>query len=136
MALSYIIEDNEIMSNLFNRYLKGITESKIFHDAISAVSEISTDRPDLIFLDILLTGPNGFTFLNEIISYEDTGKIPIVIISSLDLKIEELKNYNVVKVLNKETLVPNDLRTVAREILSKNQVLIKNSSKGDENGYV
>ena len=132
MALSYIIEDNEIMSNLFTRSLKGVTETKIFHDAISAVSEISTDRPDLIFLDILLTGPNGFTFLNEIISYEDTGKIPIVIISSLDLKIEELKNYNVVKVLNKETLVPNDLRTVAREILSKNQGLIKNSSKGDE----
>lgn len=118
MALAYIIEDNEIMSELFARYLNGITETKIFHDAISAISEISDDQPDLIFLDILLTGPDGFTFLNEIVSYEDTGKIPVVIISSLDFQLESLKNYNVVKILNKDTLLPSDLRAVAQEILA------------------
>lgn len=118
MALAYIIEDNEIMSELFARYLNGITETKIFHDAISAISEISDDQPDLIFLDILLTGPDGFTFLNEIVSYEDTGKIPVVIISSLDFQLESLKNYNVVKILNKDTLLPNDLRAVSQEILA------------------
>lgn len=118
MALAYIIEDNEIMSELFARYLSGITETKIFRDAISAISEISDDQPDLIFLDILLTGPDGFTFLNEIISYEDTGKIPVVIISSLDFQLESLKNYNVVKILNKDTLLPNDLRAVSQEILA------------------
>lgn len=118
MALAYIIEDNEIMSELFARYLNGITETKIFHDVISAISEISDDQPDLIFLDILLTGPDGFTFLNEIVSYEDTGKIPVVIISSLDFQLESLKNYNVVKILNKDTLLPSDLRAVAQEILA------------------
>lgn len=118
MALAYIIEDNEIMSELFARYLSGITETKIFRDAISAISEISDDQPDLIFLDILLTGPDGFTFLNEIVSYEDTGKIPVVIISSLDFQLESLKNYNVVKILNKDTLLPSDLRAVAQEILA------------------
>ena len=118
MALAYIIEDNEIMSELFARYLNGITETKIFHDAISAISEISDDQPDLIFLDILLTGPDGFTFLNEIVSYEDTGKIPVVIISSLDFQLESLKNYNVVKILNKAALLPSDLRAVAQEILA------------------
>lgn len=118
MALAYIIEDNEIMSELFARYLNGITETKIFHDAISAISEISDDQPDLIFLDILLTGPDGFTFLNEIVSYEDTGKIPVVIISSLDFQLESLKNYNVVKILNKDTLLPDDLRAVTQEILA------------------
>lgn len=118
MALAYIIEDNEIMSELFARYLSGITETKIFYDAISAISEISDDQPDLIFLDILLTGPDGFTFLNEIVSYEDTDKIPVVIISSLDFQLESLKNYNVVKILNKDTLLPSDLRAVAQEILA------------------
>ena len=118
MALAYIIEDNEIMSELFARYLNGITETKIFHDVISAISEISDDQPDLIFLDILLTGPDVFTFLNEIVSYEDTGKIPVVIISSLDFQLESLKNYNVVKILNKDTLLPSDLRAVAQEILA------------------
>ena len=118
MALAYIIEDNEIMSELFARYLSGIPETKIFYDAVTAISEISDDQPDLIFLDILLTGPDGFTFLNEIVSYEDTGKIPVVIISSLDFQLESLKNYNVVKILNKDTLLPNDLRAVSQEILA------------------
>ncbi len=119
MSLAYIIEDNEIMSDLLARYLGGITETKIFHDAISAVSSISTDKPDMIFLDVLLTGPDGFTFLNEIVSYEDTAKIPVVLVTSLDLKTENLENYNVVKILKKEELIPDDIKNIAREILEK-----------------
>jgi CheY-like chemotaxis protein len=117
MPLVYIIEDDEIMGELFAGYLKGIADVKIFHDAISAISEISSDKPSLIFLDILLTGPDGFTFLNEIVSYEDTAKIPVVIVSSLDLRTESLKNYNVVKILKKEELVPDDIKNIAMECL-------------------
>ena len=119
MSLAYIIEDNEIMSDLMSRYLRGVTEVKVFHDAISAISNISADRPDMIFLDILLTGPDGFTFLNETISYEDTAKIPVVIVTSLDLKTENLKNYNVYKILQKEEMLPEDVRNIAHEILEQ-----------------
>ncbi len=119
MSLAYIIEDNEIMSDLFSRYLSGICETKVFHDAISAINNISHDKPDMIFLDILLTGPDGFTFLNEIVSYEDTAKIPVVIVSSLDLKTENLKSYNVFKILKKEELIPDDIKKTARMLLEK-----------------
>ena len=119
MSLAYIIEDSEIMSDLLSRYLGGICETKVFHDAVSAISNISNDLPDMIFLDILLTGPDGFTFLNEIVSYEDTSKIPVVIVSSLDLKTENLKNYNVIKILKKEELIPEDIKNIAREILEQ-----------------
>ena len=117
MALAYVIEDNEIMSELMARYLRGITEVKTFNDVISAISNISNDKPDMIFLDVLLTGPDGFTFLNEIVSYEDTAKIPVVIVSSLDMKTETLKNYNVIKIIKKEEMVPDDIKKIAREIL-------------------
>ena len=76
----------------------------------------------MIFLDVLLTGPDGFTFLNEIVSYEDTAKIPVVIVTSLDLKTENLENYNVVKILKKEALIPDDLKDIAREILRQKNV--------------
>ena len=118
MPLVYILEDDEIMGDLFSKYLNGIADVKMFSDAISAISEISEDKPALIFLDILLTGPDGFTFLNEIVSYEDTAKIPVVIVSSLDLKTENLKNYNVVKILKKEELLPDDIKNIAKEILN------------------
>ena len=117
MSLAYVIEDNEIMSELFSRYLRGVCEVKVFHDAISAIQNISADAPDMIFLDVLLTGPDGFTFLNEIVSYEDTAKIPVVIVTSLDIKADSLKNYNVVKILRKDSLIPDDMRDIAREIL-------------------
>ena len=117
MSLAYVIEDNEIMSELFSRYLRGVCEVKVFHDAISAIQNISADAPDMIFLDVLLTGPDGFTFLNEIVSYEDTAKIPRVIVTSLDIKADSLKNYNVVKILRKDSLIPDDMKDIAREIL-------------------
>jgi len=117
MKLAYIIEDSEVMGDLFSRYLNGICETKVFHDAISAINNISIDKPDIIFLDILLTGPDGFTFLNEIVSYEETAKIPVVIVTSLDLKTESLKNYNVVKILKKEELIPDDIKNIAKECL-------------------
>ena len=119
MSLAYIIEDSEIMGDLFARYVNGVCETKVFHDAISAIENISADKPDMIFLDVLLTGPDGFTFLNEIVSYEDTAKIPVVIVTSLDLETENLENYNVVKILKKEDLLPEDIRNVAREILGQ-----------------
>ncbi|MBR1802319.1 response regulator [Candidatus Saccharibacteria bacterium] len=117
MALVYVLEDDEIMGELFKKYLRGLCKVKVFQDAISAISEISDDKPSLIFLDILLTGPDGFTFLNEVVSYEDTAKIPVVIVTSLDLKTDNLKNYNVVKILKKDELVPDDIKNLACEFL-------------------
>ena len=124
--LTYIIEDDKVMGELFSRYLKGISDTKIFRDAISAINNISEDKPDLILLDILLTGPDGFTFLNEIVSYEDTAKIPVVIVSSLKLKAEKLEEYNVSRILNKETMMPEDVKKIAKEILAKSE-----SSEGE-----
>lgn len=119
MSLAYVIEDSEIMADLMSRYLRGISEVKVFHDAISAISRISEDEPDMIFLDVLLTGPDGFTFLNEIVSYEDTSKIPVVLVTSLDLRTDDLKNYNVVKILKKENMIPEDVKNIAHEILEQ-----------------
>ena len=104
----YIIEDDLNFAKCIERYCKN-NETKIFSNAIEAMSSIDKNFPDLIFLDILLTGPDGFTFLNEIVSYEDTEKIPIVIISSLDLEKKDLSIYGVVGTLNKDTLTPKEV---------------------------
>ena len=71
--------------------------------------------PSLIFLDILLDGPDGFTFLNEMASYSDTVKVPIVVVSSLDFTNKNLSNYGVVGVLNKDNMMPEDILTYAEK---------------------
>ena len=63
----------------------------------------------MIFLDILLDGPDGFTFLNEMRSYEDLSRVPVVIMSSLNFAGRDLSAYGVVGYLNKSEMTPADV---------------------------
>lgn len=105
----YIIDDDRLMSECLARYLRP-EETKIFGNAIDAISNIDEDNPKLIFLDVLLDGPDAFTFLNEIVSYKNTAKIPVVIVTSLSLETESLKAYGVKKILRKESLTPEEIK--------------------------
>lgn len=105
----YIIDDDYMMARCLARYLRP-EETRIFGNAIEAIQNIDEDAPSLIFLDVLLDGPDAFTFLNEIVSYEETARIPVVIVTSLDLNPDGLKSYGVRKVLKKETLTPEEVQ--------------------------
>jgi len=108
----FIVDDDEMMAECVARACK--TEVRIFSNAIETMNEIAGGVvPDLIFLDILLDGPDGFTFLNELVSYTDTSKIPIVIVSSLDYSQTDLSGYGVVGYLDKDTMKPQEIRQYA-----------------------
>lgn len=109
----FVIDDDEIMAECVARAAK--SEFKIFHNAIEAMNALGDELPKLIFLDILLDGPDGFTFLNELMSYQDTSKIPIVIITSLDINIEKMHDYGVVGVIKKEEMTPAQIRNYVSE---------------------
>ena len=104
----YIIDDDEIMAECIEKACR--KPAKVFSNAIEAMLEIAGgELPDLIFLDILLDGPDGFAFLDEMMSYPDTKKIPVVIVSSLDFKDKDLSDYGVVGVLNKDEMKPEEV---------------------------
>ncbi len=92
------------------------TERAIEHykNAIDAINSLTDPLPALIFLDILLPGPDGFTFLNELVSYPDTAQIPVVLVTSLNLPKDNLQEYGVVGILNKETMKPSDVEKYAK----------------------
>ena len=64
---------------------------------------------------ILLDVPDGFTFLNELLSYTDTAKIPIVIVSSIDFSGRDLTEYGVVGVLDKTKMLPKEISEYAKK---------------------
>ena len=109
----YIIEDDELMADCIAMACKGY-DVKIFPDALTAMDAVTEQIPDIIFLDVLLVGPDGFTFLNELVSYDETAKIPIVIISSLDFAHQDLSIYGVVGTLDKSTMLPEDIRNYVK----------------------
>ncbi|MBR3322339.1 response regulator [Candidatus Saccharibacteria bacterium] len=107
----YVIDDDEIMAGCIERACGELREVKIFTNGIEAAQALDqTGVPDLIFLDILLDGPDGFTFLNELASYADTAVVPVVVVSSLDLAGRDLSVYNVVGVLDKNTMLPEEIK--------------------------
>lgn len=104
----FVIDDDEILAECVGRATK--REYKVFLDAMTAMSEIGKgELPEMIFLDVLLDGPDGFTFLHELVSYEDTAKIPVVLVTSFKVPLQGLSDYGVVAVLNKDTMLPEDI---------------------------
>lgn len=111
----YIVDDDGVMAGCIARACDE-KEVKIFGNAIEAMNAISEgELPDLMFLDVLLPGPDGFTLLNEMVSYVDTAKIPVVIVTTLEMGERDLSNYGVVGVLEKETMKPADVRQYVNE---------------------
>lgn len=111
----FVIDDNFEMAECVKLAIEKLgKEVKIFSNGIEAMNKIEQVMPEMIFLDILLTGPDGFTFLNEIVSYSDTSEIPIVIITALNLTNVDLRNYGVVGILNKEIMTPAEVQAYVK----------------------
>lgn len=112
----FVIDDDEIMARCIAKAVG--EEAHIFTNAIEAMGAIADGEiPKLIFLDVLLDGPDGFTFLNEMCSYLDTAQIPVVLVSSLDLRQKELSGYGVVGVLLKEEMKPEDIKRYVEQYI-------------------
>lgn len=121
----FIIEDDPDFAEIYQKHLKRNFPEiplQIFYNAIeanAAFSELSEEElPSLIILDVLLTGPDGFTLLNELLSYPETSQIPVLLISSLNIGQMSLQAYNVRAILNKETFTPADFVIKIKDILS------------------
>ena len=110
----FVIDDNLEMAECVARATKA-NDVRIFGNGIEAMEAFSEVTPDLIFLDILLDGPDGFAFLNEMMSYPDTKQIPVVIVTSLNIDTDGLKQYGVVGVLNKDTMLPQEIYSYAKQ---------------------
>ena len=99
-------------------------EPRVFSSGIDAMNEIiAQGPPELIVLDVLVDGPDSFAFLNELISYEDTMNIPVIIMSALDFKGADLSVYSVVEIFDKKTMTPEALKTSVLYYLSGGRAL-------------
>ncbi len=112
----FIIEDDRGWENYYRRILKSY-ELEFFHDGVEAIAAMNEVVPELVILDILLTGPTGFAVLNEMRSYSDLAKVPVVIITSVDIKSELAERYGVSEILDKGKMIPQELIGAVRGAL-------------------
>ena len=90
-----IVEDNKIDAKLIQRYLQGEPyQIKFAGDGEEAISRSQQERIDVILLDLLLPGKNGFEVCRILKEMEHTQNIQIVAItglSDLDSKLKGIE---------------------------------------------
>lgn len=84
-----IIEDDEFIRELVKRKLrKEDFEILEVVEGEKGITKIKEEKPDLILLDIILPGIDGFEVLTRIKQDPATSQIPVIILSNLGEKKE------------------------------------------------
>ena len=111
-----VVTSDEVIGGCVLRALnKNGFEGCWSNNAISAIEYVGETVPDLVFLDILLTGPDGFTFLNEMASYADTFAVPVVLMGEKDFSEFDFSAYCVIGFLDKKTMRPEEVVEYAKK---------------------
>ena len=116
------VEDDLLLSDMISRKCS-TNNCTLLHaiDSIQAFSILSKTIPDIIILDILLPGKNGFEILEEIKSKEETKNIPVVILSNFGQQeeIEKGLKLGAEKYLVKATLTLDEILIQVNNVLKK-----------------
>jgi len=107
-----IVEDDAWLSDNYVRFFNKFNfKTHVVNNSNLAIDAIDEFKPNVIILDVLLSGGNALPLLHEINSYTDISSIPIILCSNLakDLSINDLSVYGVKKIIDKTTMQPSDL---------------------------
>lgn len=123
MAKILIVDDEPEILQLFEFILQraGHTVSSAA-DSQSAISHISSEKPDLVLLDLMLPGEGGYNILKRLEIDPLLSKIPVLVITARDLSRGQaemlLKEPNVAALLTKP-VQPDVLAEKVKEVLEK-----------------
>ena len=81
----WVIDDDETALLLANEVLTGAGfKVRTFLDAAAALAAAATDLPDLVVVDLIMPGINGFEFCARLRQLPQSAMIPILVTTSLD----------------------------------------------------
>ena len=86
-----IIEDSKLNQEVLRRILHNDYTLDFVGDGAEALEKIKAESTDLILLDLILPGMNGFEVLSELRKCESTRSIPVIIITGRTDPEEEVK---------------------------------------------
>jgi len=90
-----IVEDDKILRELISQKLvKENYKISVAVDGEEGLKKTKEEKPDIVLLDLILPGIDGFGVLEEIKKDPEINKIPVVILSNLGQKEEIEKGMN------------------------------------------
>lgn len=94
MAQILVIEDDPLIRETVEYSLKGAGFSVVTaEDGIQGISKVTDNTPDLILLDLLLPGMDGFEVCRKIREFDEN--VPIIMITALEDQRSKLKGFGV-----------------------------------------
>lgn len=90
-----IVDDIPINVTLIEKMLKPfhfVTEKA--NDGQTALDIVAGKKPDLILLDLMMPGINGYDVIRQLRSQEETKQLPIIVISALNSNEDVVKGYS------------------------------------------
>lgn len=119
-----IVEDDMLMGTLLSEALwRYEFEPVLAKDGDEGLKALEKALPQVILLDLILPGINGFEVLERIKGNARTKNIPVIIVSNLGDKsdVERGMALGAEDYLVKANMVPKDIVGKIREIVEKNQ---------------
>ncbi len=125
-----IVEDDRFLRELISKKLDAEEEYNIVQavDGESAIKKIGEEDPDLVLLDLILPGIDGFEVLSRVKNNPELMDTPVVILSNLGQKEEVDKGLELgaIDFLIKAHFTPG-------EIIKKIKKVLKEQVDGGEN---
>ena len=116
------VEDDDFLSDIIARKLSA-EKCVLVHakDAEKGLTLVETEMPDVILLDILLPGINGFEFLEKLKANAKVKDIPVILLSNLGQAsdVEKGKQLGANRFINKATLKLDEIIDQIGEVLAE-----------------
>jgi DNA-binding response OmpR family regulator len=78
-----VIDDDPEILKLITLLLRRIdADSTSFHEGLDALHYLAEETPDLIILDLMMPGVDGFEILREVRSQDRFDRVPVLILSA------------------------------------------------------
>ena len=117
-----VIEDDKFLRELINRKLQSENfETVLAIDGETGLDLIVKEIPDIVLLDLILPGINGFEVLTKVKENDKVKDIPVIILSNLGQKddIEKGMGIGAADYLVKAHFTPNEIIGKINQILAK-----------------
>ena len=115
-----IVEDDKFLRELISRKLSGEGFDALEAvDGEEGIKKIKEGKPDLVLLDLILPGIDGFEFLAKAREDPETSSIPIIILSNLGQREEVDKGLKLgaVDYLIKAHFTPGEIIEKIKNVL-------------------